>query len=138
MIAPVLAVDDVDVSLAFYTEKLGFKQDMVLPGSDGVNAFAGISLGQASFMLSRNAVENRGKGVVFMVYLADDIDIDTVYSDILSKGVAMEQEITTEYWGDRVFTVVDPDGYYVALAKTVEQADMEHVEKVMRGEVERE
>ena len=95
MIVPVIAVDDVDVSLTFYTEKLGFKQDMVLPGPDGVNAFAGISLGQASFMLSREAVENRGQGVVFMVYLPDEVDIDSIYQDVQNKGVALEQELKT-------------------------------------------
>lgn len=136
MIVPVLSVHDVNVSLKFYTQKLGFKQDMALDGPDGIVAFAGIRLGQAAFMLSRSETENVGQGVVFMIYLPEDADIDAVYKDVQAKGIAIEEELATQYWGDRTFSVKDPDGFFITLAKTIEQADMEHIEKVMRGEVE--
>lgn len=136
MIVPVLSVRDVNTSLKFYTEKLGFQKDMALDGPDGVVAFAGIRLGQAAFMLSRAETDNAGQGVVFMVYLPEDADIDKVYKEVQSKGVTLETEIKSEYWGDRTFSVKDPDGFYITIAQTIEQADMEHVEKVMRGEVE--
>jgi PhnB protein len=136
MILPVLSVADVKASLKFYTEKLGFQQTMALDGPDGVVAFASVSLGQATFMLSRAETENVGQGVVFMVYLPEDADIDEVYKDVQSKGVALEGEIKTEYWGDRTFSLKDPDGYFVSICKTVQETDMKHVEKVMRGEVE--
>lgn len=136
MIIPILSVSDVSASLKFYTEKLGFQQTMALEGPDGAVAFAGIGLGQAMFMLSRSETENVGQGVVFMVYLPEDADIDEVYKDVQAKGVAIEDEIKTEYWGDRVFSVKDLDGFSISICKTVEETDMERVEKVMRGEVE--
>jgi uncharacterized glyoxalase superfamily protein PhnB len=136
MIVPILSVADVNTSLKFYTEKLGFQKDMALDGPDGVVAFAGIRLGQATFMLSRSDTKNVGQGVVFMVYLPEDADIDAVYQDVQSKGVAIEDEIKTEYWGDRIFSVKDPDGFFVSICKTVEEPDMDRIEKAMRGEVE--
>jgi uncharacterized glyoxalase superfamily protein PhnB len=133
MIVPVLSVKDVDASIAFYTEKLGFKQDMVLAGPDGVNSFAGVSLGNSTFMLSRAETPNVGQGVVFMIYIPEESDIDKVYADVQAKGVAIVEPLKTEYWGDRVFSVKDPDGFYLTVSKTVQQADMQHVADVMSG-----
>lgn len=138
MILPILSVSDVDASLAFYTQKLGFTERMSMPGPDGITTFAGIALGEANFMLSREEVEHKGQGVVFMVYVPEGTSIDTVYQEVKDRGVAIAQEIKTEYWGDRIFTIHDPDGYNITFCEEVEPIDIEHVEKVMRGEVERE
>ena len=140
MIVPVLMVKSVDESIKFYNEKLGFKTDMVLPDENGVNAFGGVSLGDSTFMLGLSNPgddnSNAGKGVVFMVYLPDTSDIDTVYADVQAKGVAIVEPLKTEYWGDRVFTVHDPDGYVLTISKTVHQADMEEVTKIFSGKAE--
>lgn len=140
MIVPVLMVKSVDDSIKFYNEKLGFKTDMVLADANGQNAFAGISLGNSTFMLglanNDDELAKAGTGVVFMVYLPDDSDIDTVYADVQAKGLTIVQPLKTEYWGDRVFTVHDPDGYVLTIAKTVEAADMEQVAKIFSSEAE--
>lgn len=48
-----------------------------------------------------------GKGV----YLTIEVeDVDKVYELIRSKGVAIEIEIKDEPWGDRHFTIIDPNG----------------------------
>ncbi len=48
-----------------------------------------------------------GKGV----YLTMEVeDVDKVYEDIKSKGVAIEIEIRDEPWGDRHFAIIDPNG----------------------------
>lgn len=137
MIVPILSVSDVDASLKFYTEKLGFTQSMALPGPDGVTAFAGISMGKVHVMLSRSETEHKGQGVVFMVYVEDDMDIDAYCTKVKANGVKLTEDIKTQYWGDRTFDLHDPDGYVLSFAKTVEQTDMEHVEKVMKGEIPR-
>ena len=55
MISPILPIKDVDRSVAFYTEKLGFKHDFSMSDPDGVNTFAFVSLGPAAFIgLSRD------------------------------------------------------------------------------------
>lgn len=140
MIVPILMVKSVDESIKFYNEKLGFKTDMVLAGPDSVNSFAGISLGNSTFMLGLanegDDISHAGTGVVFMVYLPEDGDIDAVYADVQAKGLTITEALKTEYWGDRVFSVKDPDGYYLTIAKTVHQADMEQVSKIFSGEAE--
>ena len=135
MIMPILAVKDVDASIAFYTRQLGFKNDFTLPGNDGQNAFAGVSMGSAAFGLSRVAdLEHRGHGVAFMVYVPQETDLDAYYADVQSRHTKIVEAIQTQYWGDRNFTVHDPDGYVVMLSKTVKQVPLEELQAGMRSE----
>lgn len=136
MIMPILDVKDVDASVAFYTEKLGFKQDMLMPGPDGVNAFAFVSKDNAIFGINLAQQPTVGASVDFMVYLPEGTDIEAVYAEMQAKGITIVDELKQQYWGDKTFSMHDPDGYRVTLCITVHQADMEHVAAVMRGDVE--
>jgi uncharacterized glyoxalase superfamily protein PhnB len=136
MVYPILSVTDVDTSLAFYTEKLGFQQDLAMDGPDGKTAFAFVRLGTEVVGFSRADTDNVGRGVVFMFAVPEGAKVDTVYAEVQAKGVAIEEPIKTEYWGDRIFSIKDPDGYYLTLYETIHQPDMEHIEKVMKGEVQ--
>lgn len=134
MLIPILNVADVDVSLAFY-QKLGFKVDMAMPGPDGVNTFAFASMAGTSIGFNRDRLPQPVTAVEFMVYLDDAEDLDQHYARVKAQGVALASEIKTQYWGDRTYTVHDPDGYIITLTKTVYQADMDYVAAVTRGEV---
>lgn len=128
MIMPILAVKDVDASIAFYKDVLGFNHDFSLPGPDNQTSFAGISLGKAAFGLSAEPdAATGGAGVVFMVYVADDADLDAYYAEVQNKGAVIDQPIKDEYWGDRVFSLRDPTGYYLSFCKTVKQMTMEEI-----------
>ena len=137
MILPILNVTDVDTSLAFYTEKLGFTQQMAMPNADGVTTFAFVEMGDFMIGLNADDANGVGKGVDFMLYIPDSIRLDDLYQDVQAKGVPIVVEIKTEYWGDRVFGIKDPDGYSLIFAQTVHEADIEHVAAVMRGEIQR-
>ncbi len=139
MIAPILAVQDVDRSIRYYCEQLGFVQDFCLEGPDGTNAFAFVSLGEESdgvaIGLSRHPVEGvRGQGVVLMVYIPRSLDLDAYYEQVRGRGVAIEEEIATQYWGDRTFSLRDPDGYHLSLSQAVESPDMDEIRARMRGQ----
>ena len=135
MIMPVLAVKDVDASIAFYCDRLGFGHDFSVPGPDGVNMFAGVTLGQASFGLNHDP-ENAtgGKGVTFMVYVPDETDLDAYYGEVQAKGVKIVSEIKDEYWGDRVFVINDLDGYELCMCKTVKQVSPEEIAAAAFGQ----
>jgi uncharacterized glyoxalase superfamily protein PhnB len=141
MIMPIFAVRDFDASLAFYTEKLGFTQDMVLQDANGNNTFGFVRLGKAIVGLSLDTEQQQGvhpaPGVQFMVYLPDEIDIDRHHADVTARGVTADA-VKTEYWGDRIFSVHDPDGYWLTFATTVQQVPMDKIEAIVRGDVPRE
>jgi uncharacterized glyoxalase superfamily protein PhnB len=137
MIAPILNVTDLDASVNFYTQKLGFKHDFSLPGPDGKNAFAFVSMGEGvAIGLSKDPVasKHRGEGVDLMIYIPDEVDIDTFYKDVNAKGITPETELKTQYWGDRTFSLHDPDGFRLTIAHTVEQPNMEDMAAIMRGD----
>lgn len=129
MVMPILAVENVEASSAFYTDKLGFTQQFAMPGDDGTAMFAMVSFGPGvNFGLSKQpGLENKGVGSVLMVYIPDDMDIDAYYADVKARGTAIDREIADEYWGDRTFSVKDPDGFYISLCKTVRQMSADDV-----------
>ena len=128
MIMPMLDVKDVDASIAFY-KKLGCEVNVTMPGPDGKTMFAIADLSpMVHFGLNLNKdLSSRGSGVTFMVYVPDDQDIDAYYEKVKSQGIKIVDEIKTEYWGDRLFTIHDPDGYVLQPVKTVKQMTMEEI-----------
>ena len=44
-------------------------------------------------------------------------DLDALYLELKTKGVTIECEIGDRPWGNRDFTIRDPDGYQLILAK---------------------
>ncbi len=133
MISAVIAVRDVDASVAFYTEKLGFVSDGKMTTSDGKAIYANARLGgDIQFMFDgfpdpQLAVGRRGLGVEFHVTLPEDVDINALYTRFLEQAVNIVGGLREEFWGERRFTIVDPDGYYLSFVKQIRQASQPEV-----------
>lgn len=133
MVFPIIACSDMQRSIAYYTDKLGFNLTMSMPGESGPS-FAIVQLGAAMVALSADPSQyERGKGVVFMIYVAEDADLDAYYADVKARGVAIAEPIADQYWGDRSFTVLDPDGYVLSLCKTVKQMSPDEIAAAAQG-----
>ncbi len=133
MIMPVLAVRDLESSLPFYRDQLGFQVPMVMPDAAGAPRFAVAQWGEGvSVGLSAQETEGaKGTGVIFMVYVPDGTEIDAYYVEVQERGVAIHEEISDSYWGDRCFSVIDPDGYVLMLCQT--KTEMTYDEIVSSG-----
>ncbi len=136
MIMPILGVKDVDASVAFFRDMLSFRHDMSMAGPEGKNVFAIVGLGAAVFGLGTddriNFEQPLAPGVQFMIYLPEGQSIDSFYADVKAKGVKIDDELTDTYWGDRAFTIHDPDGYMLTFAVTVKQVPIEEMEASLR------
>lgn len=121
MIMPMLSVQNLAKSLAFYRDTLGFRHDITMQNDEGMDDFAIVTLGRdSSFGLSvRRDVEKPGSGVHFIVYVGDDTNIDAYYAEVQQHGAVIEKAIETQFYGDRSFTLFDPDGYSLEIAQTV-------------------
>ncbi len=129
MIMPILGVKDIEASIAFYRDNLGFNLGVTMPGADGKTNFAIVDLGgkvMIGLSLDHQTAQ-RGNGVVFMAYVPDEQNIDSYYDDVQKRGTAITTPIKTEYWGDRVFELKDPDGYLLSFCKTVKQMTPEEI-----------
>jgi uncharacterized glyoxalase superfamily protein PhnB len=119
-IQPILSVSSIERSVAFYQEQLGFDLGFAMTGDGGRMVHASVVNGAVTIMLGykdpADADQRLGGGAVLYTYLDD---VDAYYAQVRSAGTALTEEITDQYWGDRTFTVTDPDGYVLTFAQTV-------------------
>lgn len=118
-VQPVLYVDDVREAVSWYTTQLGFETQFVGTDdgtSDGVATIAAVALEGATILLSQLGMfatdegERRGAGVTLWFHL--ERNVDAFHADLQERGVvAITQEPTTFWWGDRTFNVLDPWRY---------------------------
>ncbi|HET6764446.1 MAG TPA: VOC family protein [Longimicrobiaceae bacterium] len=95
---PILRVDDLDASLAFYTGQLGFAEEWRAGG------FASVGRGRATLMLCEGDQGQAGTWVYVGVS-----DADALHAEFRGRGVAIRQPPTNYPWGAREMQVCDPD-----------------------------
>lgn len=120
-ITPFLTANDLQASVAWYRDVLGFivaeeykRDDKVM----GVRIQAGsvqLMLGQDDFAKGRD----RMKGAALRFYFQTNQDIDALAAAIRERGGKLTQEPTDQPWGRRDFAVVDPDGFNISIASDV-------------------
>lgn len=114
-VMPMIAVDSVDAARDFYVDKLGFQHVMGMVGKDGQLDFVTVVLGGARVMFSRapggEAQRRSGKQPV-EIYLQVD-DVETYHNRLKKNGVKISDPLTLQWWGDRTFKVLDPNGYEI-------------------------
>ena len=116
-IAPGFTVSDLQKSMTFYVDALGFTvhERWEYEGElRGVMLRAGncrIGLSQDDFAKGRDRV----KGLGMSVWLTTIQDLETLVARIKQNGISLEQELEEMPWGGRAFTLVDPDGFRITL-----------------------
>ena len=115
---PVLTVNDVEESVAWYRDVLGFyvAQEMKLE-----DKLAGASLraGGVEILLTQDDFgkgRDRKKGVGFRLYCTTAQDIDDLAEAIESRGGVLSQQPKDQSWGVRDFAVTDPDGFQISIS----------------------
>ena len=121
MITPVLRVREVDLSLRFYTQLLGFKGEGGLPGADGKTVYAEAYMGDAKLMISRRTSTAHCIGELY-IDLPDAIDIRRFHAFLRAREVPMCEDMREEIWGDCAFTITDLDGNRLTFAQRVRRA----------------
>src|SRR5215216_5468880 len=109
---PLLSVRDVETSLKFYTELLGFTfEGTMLPGDDGKPVFAGVKCGETTVWLDHTEYADLppntpvGVGVELYISLGRDADIDALYEKLKAAGVKIVVELQEQFWGDKRFVI---------------------------------
>lgn len=120
----ILYVNDVDKSVAFYRDVLGFSVGFVMPDDLGESVFAQLTYkGTAIFLDSGSVISDAARsllGVGLVLVLNDDEgDIDGYYAQVRERGGRITEELDDRPWGDRSFSVKDPNGYTLVFSKHV-------------------
>jgi uncharacterized glyoxalase superfamily protein PhnB len=114
-IAPGFTVEDLQKSIAFYVDALGFTVHERWENEgelQGVMLRAGncrIGLSQDDFAKGHDRV----KGIGMSIWLTTIQDLGVVVARVKEAGVTPEQDLAEMPWGGRAFTVVDPDGFRI-------------------------
>lgn len=132
-ISPVLTVRDMDASVTFYREVLGFVDADVLRAPDGKPVHGEARRGSVTIQFSPaepsgpDANDRRGAGVILYIQVGAE-DIDRYWESVVNAGADVIEEIKTQFWGDRCFSIADPDGYHLMFAKQVREVSMEELQ----------
>jgi uncharacterized glyoxalase superfamily protein PhnB len=122
-LSPTMAVRDMNRTIEFYRDQLGFQLGMAFPDV-GSPEYADLSKDGMVLMFvpTRNCgiddSEKLGVGVSF--YMQIDGDIDKYYRELKKKGVKIVIDIKDEPFGIRDFSVMDPDGYLLTFNQKIQ------------------
>ena len=105
---PVLPVSDVEETLRFYEEVLGF------PSGWRVEGFGGTT---GMLFQEKPDLARRARGLQAMVEVDDS---DTVYEIHKQKGAKITQEIQNTYYGSREYRVEDNNGHILRFWSSTE------------------
>jgi catechol 2,3-dioxygenase-like lactoylglutathione lyase family enzyme len=114
---PSFTVNDLERSLRFYTEVLGFvvgerrTDGGVLRGVMLKAGACQIGLSQDDWAKGRD----RKKGEGMRIWCSTVQDVDARAAQIKAAGGRLAEEPTDEPWGGRSFTVEDPDGFRLTI-----------------------
>jgi len=119
--SPSFTVNDLDRSLAFYRDVLGFGVEETWKDDDKI---VGISLraGDVSFMIGQDDWKkgrDRKKGEGFRIYCETKKDVDALAKSIESKGGRLDSGPTNQPWGVRDISLTDPDGFKITIARSL-------------------
>ncbi|MDA2919383.1 VOC family protein [Desulfobacterota bacterium AH_259_B03_O07] len=116
----VLIVEDLDITLNFYTEVLGLK----LKHRSGDYAQMDTGATRLGFYTRSAMAKTLGKtlrpptddapGFEIGFKVAD---VDAAYNELVKKGASPMVAPTTRHWGQRSAYVSDPDGHLIELAQ---------------------
>lgn len=116
-LSPALTVDDLERSLRFYTDALGFTVEERWEDEGelkGVMLLAGtchVGLSQDDWAKGRG----REKGVGFRIFAETVQDLDVIAQRLRQHGVEPDGP-KDDPWGTRSLTVTDPDGFKLTLS----------------------
>jgi catechol 2,3-dioxygenase-like lactoylglutathione lyase family enzyme len=110
---PVLNVTDVEASLRFYVDRLGFTCPWRYNDDDGKAYVAQVDRQSCALILAKKWPEKIGKGLMFIslnvepqTHEAAVAALDALRSELEAKGVSVSEG----WWGYRLLVVDDPDG----------------------------
>ncbi len=116
--SPSLTVNNLEKSLAFYRDVLGFKVEQTW---DEGGKVTGVSLraGGVSFMIGQDDWKKgrkRSKGVGFRMFCMTNKNVDAIARRIRARGGKLDAGPRDQPWGVRDISLTDPDGFKITIA----------------------
>lgn len=125
-LTPNLLVANVERSLAFYVDTLGFARGMTVPDASPF-VFASVTSGAVEIFFNDAATAtreypafaNRPIGATGTLFI--EMEGVNALHDRLNGSVKIVMPLVTQFYGMREFAIEDPDGYIITFAERVAQ-----------------
>jgi lactoylglutathione lyase len=106
---PIFHTPDIERLAAFYCDQLGFERGYRFP-DEGDTAFLVVTLGDLSIGLTQTKEPDEVGRVDLWLY-TDDVDREV--ERLRENGATVVGEPADREWGERMATVIDPDGNFL-------------------------
>ena len=116
--SPGFTVNDLQKSLAYYRDVLGFAVEEKWE-RDGKLMGVSLVAGKVSFMIGQDDWQkgrDRKKGEGFRIYCETSGDVDALARGIEKRGGVLDAQPADQSWGYRDFSLTDPDGFKITIA----------------------
>ena len=117
--SPSFTVSDLEKSLGWYRDVLGFGVEETWKNDDGKVMGVSLKAGDVSFMIGQDDWKrgrDRKKGEGFRIYCETKKSVDDLAKRIEAKGVRLDDGPTDQPWGVRDISLTDPDGFKITIA----------------------
>jgi uncharacterized glyoxalase superfamily protein PhnB len=118
--SPSFTVNDLDRSVSWYRDVLGFGVEETWKDDDGKVVGVSLKAGDVSFMVGQDDWKkgrDRKKGEGFRIYCETQKNVDDLAKQIETKGGRLDSGPTDQPWGVRDISLTDPDGFKITIAK---------------------
>ena len=115
--SPSFTVNDLEKSLAFYKDVLGFAVEERWE-RDGKLMGLSLKAGGVTWMIGQDDWQkgrDRRKGEGFRLYCSTKQNVDSLAKEIKKRGGRLDSEPTDQPWGSRDFSLTDPDGFKITI-----------------------
>jgi PhnB protein len=135
-ISTMLTVKDLKAAVTFYKNAFGFTERSIMNGPDGKPMHAELSLRESTLMLGPEMIDRGARsaktlgGSPATLYLMTE-DADAVVAKAVKLGGTADGPVIDMFWGDRVGTVIDPDGNRWMVSTHVAEPTPEEMKKKM-------
>jgi uncharacterized glyoxalase superfamily protein PhnB len=120
-LVPSLTVNDLQASIAWYRDILGFIVAEEFKRDDQVMGVR-LQAGTINFLLTQDDFakgRDRQKGAGLRFFCMTAQDIDQLAATVRERGGQLTQEPTDQPWGARDFAVVDPNGFNISISTEI-------------------
>jgi uncharacterized glyoxalase superfamily protein PhnB len=117
-IEPLLTVSDLQRSITFYTEVLGFFISERFTDKSGALQGVMLKAGVCELGLSQDdwaKGRDRQRGVAIRIWCSTAQDVDKLAARVQTAGHQFAEAPRDQSWGGRSFSVDDPDGFHLTL-----------------------
>lgn len=135
-VTAIVTVTDIKAAVSFYQKAFGFAKRGIMNGPDGKPMHAELSLRGTTLMLGPEhpqggrSAKTIGASPVTL-YLTTD-NADKTVAKAVKLGATQNGPVMDMFWGDRVGSIVDPEGNKWMIATHVSEPTPQEMKKKMK------